>query len=88
MLRPTKSLLLVHTVVALLAGSALGPASAEQQERSRGVKIIDAPTAAPGATTPAPPPETGAAVLTPPPGLTSIPALNAPTKEAAIPTTP
>src|SRR5262249_18103244 len=103
MLRPTKSLLLVHAVVAgLLAASALSPASAQQNERSRGVKIIDAPTPAPGAptpapgaptpapgaATPAPPSAPGAAVLTPPPGLTSLPSLNAPTKEAAIPTTP
>jgi Domain of unknown function (DUF4384) len=89
MLRPTKSLLLVHAVVVgLLAGGAFSPASAEQNDRSRGVKIIDAPTPAPGAATPASPADPSAAVLTPPPGLTSLPALNAPTKEAAIPTTP
>ena len=70
MLRPTKSLLLVHAVVAgLLAASALSPASAQQNERSRGVKIIDAPTPAPGAPTPAPgapTPAPGAATPAPP----------------------
>jgi uncharacterized protein DUF4384 len=89
MLRPTKSLLLVNAVVVgLLAAGALGPAAAEQKERSRGVKIIDAPSPVPGATTPAPPSEPGAATLTPPAGSSSVPVPNAPAKEAGVPAVP
>jgi len=73
-------------VVGLLTASALGSAAAQQNERSRGVKILDGPAAAPGAGGPTAPAEPGAAILTPPPGLPPIPAPNA--KEAAIPTTP
>ncbi len=79
--------LLVHAVViGLLTASALGSAAAQQNERSRGVKILDGPGSAPGAATPAVPAEPGAPTLMPPPGLPPIPAPNA--KEAAIPTTP
>jgi hypothetical protein len=89
MLRPTPSLLLVHAVVlGVLAAGAFSPAWAQQNERSRGVKIIDAPSPAPGATTPATPSEAGPPTFTPPPGLTSLPAPNPAIKEAAIPTTP